>query len=239
MGYKQIDFDSIDSTSSYIKRNYQNLDNLTFVSALFQSNGRGRTNRKWDSTSNNNLLFSLLIKDSKIIENYRKLSLISAVSIYKVLRSINIDNVMIKWPNDVYVDNKKICGILLEGISYDNKIQAIIIGIGLNVNETNFDSYNLNDATSIFNVTNIKYNLNEIKEKVYETLIEEINKNDDSYLKIAKENNYLLNKEVYALIDNNKVKVKVIDINNDNSLKVIYNGKTINILSGEITFHIN
>ena len=240
MKYKTIDFESIDSTNLYIKQNYQHLDNFTFVSSLYQSKGKGRNVRKWESTKGNNLLFSLLIKDEDILNKYQCLSILSAVSIYNVLKSLNINNVSIKWPNDVYVNDKKICGILLEGISYDNKLQNIIIGIGLNVNESNFEKFELYDATSIKKELNKEISLDDIKEKVYESLLSQINKikeNDYSYLVVAKNNNYLLNKEVYAYVNNQKVLVQVLDINEDNSLKVLLDGKIINLFSGEITFH--
>lgn len=240
MKYKTIDFESIDSTNLYIKKNYQDLDNFTFVSSLYQSKGKGRNVRKWESTKGNNLLFSLLIKDEDILNKYQCLSILSAVSIYNVLKSLNINNVSIKWPNDVYVNDKKICGILLEGISYDNKLQNIIIGIGLNVNESDFEKFELYDATSIKKELNQEISLDDIKEKVYDSLLSQLNKikeNDYSYLVVAKNNNYLLNKEVYAYIDNQKVLVQVLDINEDNSLKVLLDGKIINLFSGEITFH--
>ena len=240
MKYKTIDFESIDSTNLYIKKNYQDLDNFTFVSSLYQSKGKGRNVRKWESTKGNNLLFSLLIKDEDILNKYQCLSILSAVSIYNVLKSLNINNVSIKWPNDVYVNDKKICGILLEGISYDNKLQNIIIGIGLNVNESDFEKFELYDATSIKKELNKEISLDDIKEKVYDSLLSQLNKikeNDYSYLVVAKNNNYLLNKEVYAYVNNQKVLVQVLDINEDNSLKVLLDGKIINLFSGEITFH--
>ena len=240
MSYKTIDFDVIDSTNLYLKQNYQNEDNFTFVSALFQNKGKGRNVRKWQSTSGDNLLFSLLIKDKNILKNYQCLSMLTATAIFKVLKSLSIENVSIKWPNDVYVNDKKICGILLEGISYDNELKAIVIGVGLNVNENSFNKYELYDATSIRIELNKKNNINELKVKVYDCLINEINKlenNDYSYLDIARKNNYLSNKEVYAQINNKKELVKVLDINEDNSLKILVNGKIENIFSGEITFH--
>lgn len=241
MSYKTIDFDVIDSTNLYLKQNYQNEDNFTFVSALFQNKGKGRNVRKWQSTSGDNLLFSLLIKDKNILKNYQCLSMLTATAIFKVLKSLSIENVSIKWPNDVYVNDKKICGILLEGISYDNELKAIVIGVGLNVNENSFNKYELFDATSIRIELNKKNNINGLKVKVYDCLINEIKKlenNDHSYLDIARKNNYLLNKEVYAQINNKKELVKVLDINEDNSLKILVNGKIENIFSGEITFHI-
>ena len=239
---KTIDFNVIDSTSLYLKRSYKEHEDLTFVSALYQSHGKGRNDRKWDSKIGNNLLFSVLIKDESIINNFASLSILSAVSIFNVLKSLNIANVSIKWPNDVYVNDLKICGILLEGISFDNKLQALVLGIGLNVNEKDFASFNLTNATSICLVNKKEVDLSYIKQLVYNSLLTEILKlknNDTSYLEVFRKHNYLKDKEVYAYYLNNRVKVKVIDINEDNTLKVLYENNIINISSGEITFHLS
>ena len=237
---KEICFEKIDSTSSYIKRSYQILDDYTFVAASYQSEGKGRNQRKWDSNNNENLLFSLLIKDKEIISKYMHLSAISAVAIYNSLIDLDVKNVSIKWPNDVYVNDKKICGILLEGISENNELKAIVNGIGLNVNQVSFEEYRLFNATSIAKEKNKLFDLIKVKELVYENLLEEIIKikeNDNAYFNIVRNNNYLKDKEVYAYYDNQRIKVKVIDINDDFSLKVLYHNKEINISSGEITFH--
>ncbi len=110
---KEIHFQTIDSTNSYLKRNYRELDDLCFVSAEQQSTGRGRQQRSWDSESGQNLLFSVLIKDKELIGHYEELSIVSAYAILKVLQRYSIDELGIKWPNDVYAGHKKICGILL------------------------------------------------------------------------------------------------------------------------------
>lgn len=232
-------FETIDSTSSYIKKNYKDLDDFTFVSATHQTNGHGRYNRTWHSKKGENLLFSLLIKDKQTITKYSSISLSIAVMIFNILKSLNIDNVSIKWPNDVYVKDKKICGILLESISYNNEIEALVIGIGINVNASTFDESIIDTATSIFLETKDLIDINVLKEKIFTQTIETI-KNiefDTNYLKTARDNNYLKNKSVFATINNEAVLVKVIDINEDNSLKVIANNKELNLYSGELTFN--
>ncbi len=236
---KIIHFKKVDSTSTYLKRNYQTLKNYTIAYADYQTSGHGRVNRVWQSNNKENLLFSILIKDANLINKYASLSLGIAVAIFNVLKKMKIENVSIKWPNDVYVDNKKICGILLESISTGNKIDVLVIGVGLNINQKVFDE-TLVKATSIFNIKKKKTNIFWFKYKVFKEcfrIIDEIKNNNYSYLEIARNNDYLKNKEVYAVIDNKKCLVKVIDINDDNSLKVIINNEEINLTSGEISFH--
>ena len=239
--YKSYHFTSIDSTSTYLKKNYKDYDNLTFVSADFQTHGHGRYNRNWVSRNKENLLFSILIKDQKLIEKYNCLSLASAVCIHDVLENLGLSNVSIKWPNDVLVDDKKICGILLEGISSGGSIDAIVVGIGINVNSTNFNDVLLNAPTSIYLQTKKKTSLDDFKNIVYEKMIEtfnDINSGNTEYLDTVRNNNYLKRKFVYANINDKKTLVEVIDINEDNTLKVKLNDEYLDLFSGEITFHL-
>lgn len=233
-------FKNIDSTSTYLKTNYNNLDNLTFVSTDYQTKGHGRYGRKWFGEDKKDLMFSILIKDKELITKYSCLSLVSAVVVYETLKQLNIENVSIKWPNDVFVNDKKIAGILLESISNDNGIECLVIGVGINVNSTKFENNMVNTPTSVSLEINKKVSLNDLKTKIYENFIDslkKINRNDYSYLDIVRGNNYLKDKSVYAIIDNEKVLIEVIDINDDNSLKVIKDNQIIDLYSGEISFH--
>ena len=133
-------FKTIDSTSSYLKREYKSLKNFTFVSSDFQTKGRGRNTRSWISDKNTNLLFSFLLKEEKLVDNFASISILSALSVIKVLVKMKINNVSLKWPNDVFINDSKVAGILLEGISENNKLDAVIVGIGINVNQTDFDN---------------------------------------------------------------------------------------------------
>lgn len=233
---KQIHFESVDSTNTYLKQNYKQLENFTFVSADIQTQGRGRNNRKWDS-DNNNLLFSLLIKDKNILKKVNEVSIISAYIIIKVLQEYGIDDLSIKWPNDVYAGNKKICGILLESISI-NELECLIVGVGVNVNQREFDlDYN---ATSMSIINNTDIDISSLKKNVYskfESFLNSVSSGSDYYLEISKYD-YLKNKEVYALINNEKKLVKVKGINSDYSLCVVSNESEYNLYSGEISFHI-
>lgn len=233
-----IHFEIIDSTNTYLKNNYQNLENLTFISADNQTQGKGRSNRKWNS-DNNNLLFSLLIKDTNYYDYLSSISIISAYSILEVLREYGINNLSIKWPNDIYADDKKICGILLESITKEN-IECVIIGVGLNVNQINFDGEYIVDPISMKQILNKDIDIRELKKKIYEKLIINLDKliNGYDYYEDIIKYDYLNNKNVYALINNEKVLVKVKGINKDYTLKVINSESEYNLNSGEISFHI-
>ena len=163
-----------------------------------------------------------------------------APMVFKVLESFGIKGLSIKWPNDVYVFDKKICGILLEGCSTDNQLTDIIIGIGINVNQESFDGDFMTPPTSLFLEMGKKINLSKLKRKIYSQIKKDFKaiKIKSDYLEIARDNNYLKGKQVFAEINGEKVPIKVVDIAEDNSLIYDDNGQKKRVFSGEITFHI-
>lgn len=228
-----LHFQEIDSTSTYLKRNYENLPNLTFVSASFQTNGHGRYDRKWISNKEEDLLFSLLIKDKKYIDDFSSLSIKSAVAIIKVLEDIyKIDNVSLKWPNDVFINDKKVCGILLESISNDNNIDCLIVGIGLNVNSSDFKGDFRICPTSLQEVMKKPLEIDLLKKHAYESLIDQLDNND--YLEFVRKHNYLKGKTVYS----NVGKITVKDIDDNNNLVAEKDNQIIHLNTGEISFHL-
>ncbi len=236
---KTIHFETIDSTNTYLKKNYLDLDDFTFVSADFQSAGRGRNNRNWKSEKGENLLFSLLIKDEALVGNFRSLSVISAFSIIEVLKTYNIKNLSIKWPNDVYYKDNKLVGILLEGISF-YKLDAIVIGIGINVNQKEFIGDYKREPTSLYKILNKEVDIEDLKNKIYKQIENDfkiVKDGYDFYEKI-KDYDYLKGKLMRAEINNEIKDIKVLGMNNDYSLKVETDNKIIDLDSGEITFHI-
>ncbi len=238
---RKFHFNELDSTSAFLKRGRFFLRNFTFVSSDYQTDGHGRLGRSWVSPKGENLLFSVLIKDKKLVQNFSSLSLCSAVSILKTLQELNIPNLSIKWPNDVYIDGKKVCGILLESVSDNNKLSSVIIGIGLNVNTQNFVGEFLAQPTSISLQTGKSYDIKTLRKTVFRSLkrdLIKLRKGNSDCLRIARENNYLKDKCVFAEIDGKKTQIKVLDIADDNSLIIELDGKTQKIYSGEITFHL-
>ncbi len=140
-----IYYDEIDSTNEELKRNINNFEEFTVILADFQSKGKGRNNREWFSPKGENLYFSFILESKIEIKYLSGLPIIIGFSILKILEEfIKNKKIYIKWPNDIIVESKKICGILVE--YYKNKI---IAGIGLNVNSENFPNFQENNPTSV------------------------------------------------------------------------------------------
>lgn len=142
LGYKIFEFDVVDSTMITVKKFKEN----TVVIAKQQNNGRGKSDRIWTSENNGNLYFSLLIKAEKKELDYSQLSFLTSVALRQAMESFNqVDNKIVsKWPNDILINNKKVCGVLLE---FDFSLKNLIIGIGVNIN--NFPENTIFTATSL------------------------------------------------------------------------------------------
>ncbi|MDP5273835.1 biotin--[acetyl-CoA-carboxylase] ligase [Chengkuizengella axinellae] len=106
----------------------------TVVIAEQQTEGRGRLGRKWFSPAGTGIWMSLILKPQIPLQFIHQLTLLISVAVCRVLkRMLNID-VGIKWPNDLYVGGKKVCGILLESSAEDERLKHVIAGIGISVN---------------------------------------------------------------------------------------------------------
>jgi BirA family biotin operon repressor/biotin-[acetyl-CoA-carboxylase] ligase len=137
-----IKLDAIDSTNDFLKRLSveQALENYTVVTAEKQTSGKGQMGAKWVSETGKNLIFSVLINNKlNSISEIFDLNIAVALAVLTTLEKNNIPNLSIKWPNDIMSDNKKIAGILIENTIKNTGEISSIIGVGLNVNQQNFD----------------------------------------------------------------------------------------------------
>ena len=176
-----IKLDAIDSTNNYLKKMilHGGINDYTVVTAKFQTEGKGQLGTKWESEHSKNLICSVYKKNINIkVQDQFVISALVSLALVKTLRKINLSNLHIKWPNDIMSDNKKICGILIENIVMENYIKDIVIGIGLNVNQTIFN--NLPNATSIKNLIGTTCSIDEILEDLVKNLEYYFNKLDKS-----------------------------------------------------------
>ena len=133
IGNSIIHFSEIDSTNSYLKANLELLQKHGLVVRTdMQTSGRGRASRKFVSLPGKNLTFSVVLHPQKPASEIQIYSLLASVVVARVLENY-VNLIRLKWPNDVIVSQKKICGILLESISIPKQhFPILIMGIGLN-----------------------------------------------------------------------------------------------------------
>lgn len=131
-----IKVDECESTNSLMKQKKQdgNISDKTAIMTDFQSLGRGQGKNTWQSDAGKNLLISFYRKTSLKADKHFMLTIIASLALVETLKSIKV-NAEIKWPNDIYVGDRKIAGILIENSLMRDLINDTIVGIGLNINQ--------------------------------------------------------------------------------------------------------
>ena len=187
--YDIIWLNSVDSTNEEAKRRISELDNLTVLSALSQTKGRGQRTNTWLSEPGKNLLFSIILKyapygeagssDLLSVQAYDQqvISQITSLAVVDLLAAHDIE-ARIKWPNDIYVGNKKICGILIENTVLGKWMNSSIIGVGLNVNQMVFDAKLPNPTSMVLSsdITEEGFSTEELLKEYMQIFIEYINR---------------------------------------------------------------
>jgi len=178
LGKHIIFFQSVDSTNQYLKRLAEHgVEEGTVVLAETQKKGRGRLNRKWSSPEGG-LYFSVLLKPQMQPKDATKLTLVFGLAVAEVLREDFSLPAELKWPNDVLIKGRKICGILVEASMVNNDLRFIVAGIGVNVNlipTLTFSEAIKDSATSIQNEIGSEVSIEDFFRRVLEKMEFEYN----------------------------------------------------------------
>ena len=180
MNYKKILFlDEIDSTNNYAKKNINELDDMMVVYTNRQTNGRGRFDRKWVDLGDGNLYFSIILKPSSNLKSvYCNITQYASLKLSQVFDTYCVES-LIKWPNDVLINNKKISGILAEAVVTSNTVQGIVLGIGVNLNS---DKVNLDKIDKAATSLNMEIGNNVDKEEFLDKFLNNFFDNFDEFL---------------------------------------------------------
>ncbi|WP_142785453.1 biotin--[acetyl-CoA-carboxylase] ligase [Changchengzhania lutea] len=187
---RTIKLNAIDSTNSYLRNLLMHnvIEDYTTVTAKSQTAGRGQMGTVWDAQASKNLTFSVYKRTDELPLEYPfYISIVTALALVKTLRFFSISRLSIKWPNDILSEDKKICGILIENVIKNNSINASIIGVGLNVNQTEF--INLPKALSLKMASGKIFDLDEV--------LNNILKNLKYYFELLKQEQYDILKNDY------------------------------------------
>lgn len=132
-------FDTIDSTNTKAQELAEKgYPSGTLVVADKQESGKGRRGRSWVSPSGTGIFMTLMIKPDINPNNASMLTLVAALAVAKAITSVTGEEALIKWPNDIVVNGKKVCGILTEMNAQFDYINHIVVGIGINVHNESF-----------------------------------------------------------------------------------------------------
>ena len=214
----------------------------TVVVCEKQTSGKGRLGRKWVSPKCKGIWMSIILRPDINTIDVPKITQIAAASVQKTLIDIGVDS-YIKWPNDIIVNKKKVCGILTEMSGEINRVNYVIVGIGLNANLDldDFHSDLSETATSLkieyqksFKRNLILANILNNFETLYEDLITE--NNIEKSIDICRKYSILIGKQVRVINSRKTKKAEALDLNNKGQLIVKFEDGTISpIVSGEIS----
>ena len=161
-----------DSTNLWIKRlAKEGASEGTLALAEFQSAGRGRLGRSWEVPEGTSVMMSILLRPKFEPQYAPTLTLVMGMAVAKAVKNLGFD-VSIKWPNDVVVSHKKICGILTEMGVRDGKIDYAVIGVGINVNIKEFPEEMADKATSLYLESGKEFDRSQIPGRVMEAFEE-------------------------------------------------------------------
>lgn len=198
--------DEIDSTNNYMKSLLlkQKVKEGTIISADFQTGGRGQRGNGWLSEKGKNLLFSIVLYPDTVKANGQfVISQMVSLAVADFLRKYT-DGITIKWPNDIYWQDKKICGILIENTLEGDEIKESVCGIGINLNQESFDS-SLPNPVSLKQITGEYYEQSIMLEEVRELLFSYYEQLRRGEIQIIAENyrDSLFRKTGYHLFNDN------------------------------------
>lgn len=159
-------FKSLASTNNEAKKHIADYDNLSVIATIEQSAGRGQGTHTWYTTPGKNLTFTIVFNPENLSASEALyLTRITTLSLLSYLAARGV-RARIKWPNDIWVEDKKICGILIENILEGNLVHNSIIGIGLNINESGWPE-DLPNPVSLGELTGKSYDIREELEAFY------------------------------------------------------------------------
>ena len=239
IGKNVLHFETIDSTNNYAKKIGNELRDGSVIISEEQTKGKGRLGRVWESKAGEGIWMSIILKPNIIPNKAPFITLIAGASIVKALNILGVD-AKIKWPNDITINNKKLSGILTELSAEIERVNYIVVGIGMNVKDTDFEEELKDKATSLYKEN---YNVSRIDivkeilcqfEKLYLDYIEKDDKKE--VLDICRQYSAIINKEIYVIKNDQKELVDCIGINEEGNL-IIKNkdGKLEEIMSGEVS----
>lgn len=232
---KKLHFDTLNSTNETLGQLSKKIElqNGFYITADYQKSGKCQNNDKWDSNPKENLLISIFLNLDLNIENSFMLNQLASLAVLDTLSKFLEQKIEIKWPNDVYVDSKKISGILINNIVKGGIINSSVIGIGINVNQTNFNKKYI--ATSMKLLSKEDFKLNEVEKMLMKNIKKQsmILLEKKISLLSSRYNNHLYGKNLDSLFILNKKRIyaKVIEVYQNGKIKLMFGDGEVNEFS--------
>jgi len=185
IGTNFIFYDEVDSTNELLLKDTSIKNHGTVLFADNQVKGRGRLDRKWITVKDSSLTFSILLTENLSANTINLINLAASVAVAQSLENLYQLDVRLKWPNDVLIQTRKVCGILVESVSKGDAIERLVVGIGVNVNQPIFEGQFNVPPTSIrkeFGKVSSRERLIAEILNEFERILKKIKKDPDSVL---------------------------------------------------------
>ena len=240
IGKELFVFDTIDSTNNYLKANADKYPTGTVISAREQTGGKGRLGRAWQSKKDDTISFSVLLRPDIAPMEVSAITPLCGLAVTKALNEYFDFDAKIKWPNDVIIGSKKLVGILTEMNCEFDKVDFIVVGIGINILNKDFPEEIKKKATSCVLESDKEINKNELLALILKHIENILLKGNyvfnEENLQEYKSYCATLDREITFTRKGEKVSGKAIDIDNDGELIVqLEDGSTETVFSGEVT----
>lgn len=239
IGTEIVTMKTVDSTNEEIKRRvHGNAESGLVVIACDQTAGKGRLGRSWAS-SDGGVYFSVLLRPELPPNDISGITLAAGLGVCIAIRKFTGLNAMIKWPNDVIIGNKKVCGILTEMTAQTDMVDFVVIGIGVNVLNDSFPEEIANKATSLrieageqIDLSQLMREILSVLDRIFSSYLLGISQED---MKLYKSMCATIGREVSLTRGGERLSGKAVDITADGELVVMLDsGKKITVNSGEV-----
>ena len=232
-------FEEIGSTNDYLLENSKK-NKISICLTESQTKGRGRNSKEWQSPKYENIYMSISFSTNQDLKFFSSFSLVTALSVQKALTKHKFDT-KIKWPNDIYINSKKVGGILIETLSKD-KNNIVVVGIGLNVFMKSNSKIDREWTSLILENESMSIDRNKIITDIANELLVDKKTFEEKGFGVFSnefnELNILKNKKV-SLSNSQYDDVVALDVNEDGSLNVKTKSEIKKIFSGEVSIRLN
>jgi BirA family biotin operon repressor/biotin-[acetyl-CoA-carboxylase] ligase len=232
-------FEVIDSTNTAAKKLAENgASEGTAVVAEHQTAGRGRFNRTWHGEAGKNIILSLVLRPIEE-QSAHLLTYLTALCAANTAEDLAGVKVECKWPNDLLINGKKFCGILLESAWNDSSIDYVVIGIGMNVNQETFPNELQQTATSLKKESGREFELGPIIRDFFERFEKAYLQSQKSgyarFLKEWKMKSGMFGKEISLEQSGSILRGRAIDLDIDGALVIKNHDRVMRAFAGDVT----
>lgn len=227
-------YDTVSSTNDLAKELCRESDRELLIVANAQTNGRGRQGKTFFSPKDSGLYFSLTVNTDTPDFDFTGVTCAVSVACVRAIEKLTDLRPQIKWVNDIYIGNRKVCGILVQSVTQNGRMTRLIIGVGINISTESFPE----DIKSIAGSLNKNIDRSILTAEIVNNIRELLSRKSIEYIGEYKEKSNVLGKEIIYFRNGLPHPARAVDIDEKGGLVVEENGETITLISGEISLRV-